>query len=110
VNICQQCGACCASFRVSFYWAEAPERGLPDAIVEKLNPHLACMAGTNQPAPHCRALEGAVGQNVTCSVYSQRPSPCREVEPGDAKCNQARATHGLPPLEQARNHGAALTA
>jgi Fe-S-cluster containining protein len=83
---------------VSFYWAEAPERGLPDALVEKLNAHLANMAGTNQPAPHCRALEGVVGKSVTCVAYGQRPSPCREVEVGDAKCTEARARHGLPPL------------
>ena len=101
MNICQQCGACCASFRVSFYWAEAPERGLPDVFVEKLNAHLANLAGTNQREPHCRALQGEIGKNVTCVAYSQRPSPCREVEPGDEKCNTARARHGLSPLERA---------
>lgn len=85
---------------MSFYWAEAPERGLPDALVEKLNTHLASMAGTNQSLPHCRALQGDVGKSVTCVAYAQRPSPCREVEPGDAKCNTARARHGLPPLER----------
>jgi Fe-S-cluster containining protein len=109
VNICQQCGACCASFRVSFYWAEAPERGLPDALVEKLSSHLANLAGTNQPVPHCHALEGIVGQSVGCRVYEQRPSPCREVEPGDEKCNRARAKHGLPAIEEALNRRAAET-
>jgi uncharacterized protein len=83
---------------VSFYWAEANERGLPDALVEKLSAHRANLAGTNQPAPRCRALEGVVGQRVACAVYEQRPSPCREVEPGDDKCNQARARYGLPPI------------
>lgn len=33
-----------------------------------------------------------------CSVYPQRPSPCREVQPGDEKCNKARDRHGLDPL------------
>jgi Fe-S-cluster containining protein len=94
---------------VSFYWAEAAESALPDRLVEKLSTHLANMAGTNQPAPHCRALEGVVGKSVTCGVYSQRPSPCREVEPGDAKCNEARARHGLPALEEALNRRAAKT-
>jgi Fe-S-cluster containining protein len=83
---------------VSFYWAEANARGLPDALVEKLNAHLANLAGTNQPAPYCRALEGVVGKRVSCTAYEQRPSPCREVEPGDDKCNQARARHGLPAI------------
>lgn len=97
-NICQQCGACCASFRVSFYWAEAAESGLPDEAVERLNQHLSCLAGTNQPQPRCHALVGEVGGTVACSRYAQRPSPCREVQPGDDKCNRARAIHGLPPV------------
>jgi Fe-S-cluster containining protein len=95
---CQRCGACCASFRVSFYWAEATGRGLPEAAVEQAAPHLACMAGTNQPRPHCHALEGKVGEWVSCRLYELRPSPCREVQPGDEKCRVARVRHGLPPL------------
>jgi uncharacterized protein len=98
-NICRQCGACCAFFRVSFYWAEARQRGLPDSSVERLNAHLVSMAGTNRPEPRCCALQGAIGREVTCLVYPARPSPCREVHPGDEKCNQARARQGLAPLE-----------
>ena len=100
VNVCQQCGACCAFFRVSFYWAEASQRGLPEALIEKVSDHLVSMAGTNQPQPRCHALQGELGSEVTCSVYSARPSPCREVQPGDEKCNRARARHGLPLLPQ----------
>ena len=33
---CCSCGACCATFRVSFYWAEAAIRGLPSDLVEQL--------------------------------------------------------------------------
>lgn len=97
-NPCVRCGACCASFRVSFYWAEAPVRGLSERWTEQVNPWHSCMAGTNQSAPRCNALHGVVGQAVTCSTYAQRPSPCREVEVGDEKCNKARARHGLTPL------------
>jgi uncharacterized protein len=98
MNVCQQCGACCAHFRVSFYWAEATQLELPDSCVEQLNAHLATMAGTNRPVPRCCALEGEIGGQVTCRVYAARPSPCREVQPGDEKCNQARARHGLKPI------------
>jgi Fe-S-cluster containining protein len=97
-NPCLQCGACCATFRVSFYWSDATVWGLPESLTERVNPWLSCMAGTNQPAPRCRALEGVVGKEVTCVVYSQRPSPCREVQPGDEKCSKARVAHGLAPL------------
>ena len=95
---CMQCGACCSAFRVSFYWAEGPQRGLPGSVVEKVNAHMVCMVGTNRQVPRCGALQGDVGRQVSCLVYSARPSPCREVQPGDAKCNTARAKHGLAPL------------
>ena len=36
MNICQQCGACCAFFRVSFYWAEALPPELPDSCTEQV--------------------------------------------------------------------------
>lgn len=95
---CLRCGACCATYRVSFYWAEADERGLSPRQTEKLNHFYSCMAGTNQPSPRCHALLGTVGERVACTVYEQRTSPCRELQAGDDKCNRARALHGLPPL------------
>ena len=101
-SVCQQCGACCAFFRVSFYWAEAPERGLADVHFEKVNAQLACMIGTNRSGPRCTALSGEVGRQVACQVYAARPSPCREVRPGEDRCNLARAAHDLPPIESNR--------
>jgi Fe-S-cluster containining protein len=97
-DVCQRCGACCAHFRVSFYWAEGVVRGLADTAVEQVTPLLACMAGTNQPEPRCHGLEGQVGEQVSCRLYEQRPSPCRELQPGEEKCNRARARHGLPAI------------
>jgi hypothetical protein len=90
-NPCQRCGACCAAFRVSFYWAEATEAGLPEPLTETVNPFYSCMAGTNQSSPRCHVLQGDIGKKVACVVYQQRPSPCREVQPGEEKCNIARA-------------------
>lgn len=97
-NPCLACGACCMSFRVSFYWAEAEARGLPAALTEQVTPFHACMAGTNSAQPRCAALEGVAGGAVACSVYEHRPDPCREVEPGDDKCTRARGKHGWTPL------------
>lgn len=93
---CRDCGACCASFRVSFYWAEADAYDLPKVLVEKVAPLYACMAGTDAALPRCRALQGEVGSGVRCTVYSHRPSPCRELQVGDAQCARARLRHGLP--------------
>jgi Fe-S-cluster containining protein len=92
---CTTCGACCATYRVSFYWAEAEP--LPAALTRPLGRWYACMAGTEQPQPRCAALAGEIGGPVACTVYDQRPSPCRELQPGDDKCRRARARHGLPP-------------
>jgi Fe-S-cluster containining protein len=97
-NPCLSCGACCMTYRVSFYWAEADQLGLPAALTERVSAHLACMAGTNSAAPRCAALGGGRAGPMACAVYAQRPSPCREVQPGDDKCQRARAHHGLPPL------------
>lgn len=93
---CQACGACCATFRVSFYWADADARGLPAELTEQINPRFGCMAGTNHRTPRCAALGGTIESEVSCRVYEQRPEPCREVQAGDGQCLKARARHGLP--------------
>lgn len=97
-NICLNCGACCAAYRVTFYWSEAMELGLGEAYAEKLNSWRFCMSGTRHEPIRCRALQGEIGREVVCLVYSQRPSPCRELQPGDDKCNRARAKYGLIPM------------
>ncbi|WP_434634751.1 YkgJ family cysteine cluster protein [Chromobacterium sp. CV08] len=99
-NPCQSCGACCASFRVSFYWAEADDGGglVPNTLTEKVNDWTRCMRGTWSGSPHCAALRGEVGAGVACDIYPRRPSPCREVEAGSPQCLRARAMHGLGAL------------
>lgn len=104
-SACLTCGACCASYRVSFYWGEAtgaPGGYVPSELTESFHPHLLCMQGTNQQQPRCVALEGEIGVRVGCSIYTNRPSPCREFIAGDeghnAYCDKARANHGLLPL------------
>ncbi len=104
---CMSCGACCGTFRVSFYWGEtdaAPAGQVPVRLTEQINHYLACMQGTNQSSPRCVALLGEIGDNVRCSIYEQRSSTCREFpyhgEQGQPSpdCQRARAKHGLPPL------------
>ena len=43
----------------------------------------------------CLALRGALGRDVSCTIYSDRPSPCRSVQAGDALCKRYRHEHGL---------------
>ena len=86
------------TYRVSFYWGEAPMLGLPDALTERVTPHIACMAGTNARRPRCAALGTGTAGPMACGVYERRPSPCHELQAGDDKCERARARHGLAPL------------
>lgn len=107
VSPCLACGACCAAYRVSFYWGEAddaPGGWVPVELTEQFMPHLRCMRGTYQKSPRCLQLQGDI-PGAVCAIYAQRPSPCRELEPYDAagkvseQCTKARVHHGLPPLQ-----------
>nr|WP_252492504.1 YkgJ family cysteine cluster protein [Escherichia coli] len=80
LNPCMTCGACCAFFRVSFYWAEADDAGgtIPARLTEQISPFHRCMSGTNQKNPRCIALAGTPGKNACCTIYKNRSSTCRE--------------------------------
>jgi uncharacterized protein len=104
---CMTCGICCSHFRVSFYHGEVddmPFGKVPADLTEKLNDTRACMKGTNQKIPRCIALTGEIGKNVSCSIYENRPTPCREFNIFDAvgnpnpDCQKLRASINLPEL------------
>ncbi len=106
-NPCITCGACCAYYRVSFYWGEINEEmpgGVPSSLCEKFTDCKVVMKGTNSPSPRCIALLGTIGKRVFCGIYHCRPSICREIEPSlkngkrEPKCDKARLAYGLPPL------------
>lgn len=95
---CQTCGACCAHYRVSFYWQEAQQRGLDESRLVQVTPWRVCFEGTDKQPPRCVHLAGEIGSCVGCTIYEQRPHPCRELEAGDDKCLKARAAHGMSAL------------
>jgi Fe-S-cluster containining protein len=106
-SVCQACGACCVTFRVSFNWGECDDamRGwVPVALTGRIDAKRRAMQGTLRKPVRCVALDGQPGQQVSCRIYTQRPSPCRQFvawdESGSAnpRCNKARAGIGLPPL------------
>ncbi len=103
-NPCVTCGLCCSNFRVSFYHGEVegmPMGFVPAHLVEKLNESRACMKGTSQKSPRCIALSGTLGEQVACTIYEQRPTPCREFEVWEddgevnVRCQSLRLAHGL---------------
>ncbi|MFZ9297470.1 MAG: YkgJ family cysteine cluster protein [Hylemonella sp.] len=98
---CTQCGACCASFRVDFavYEVEGMGGQVPEGLVVQINGSTCRMRGTDHVPIRCAALNGKVGEQVSCAIYEWRPSPCREFSEGDDACNKARARHGLCALQ-----------
>jgi uncharacterized protein len=111
---CQKCGACCASFRVAFHWREAEPQpnelidlSVPQKFTEDLDTEHRCMKGTNDKhQPKCVSLIGRVGESAHCSIYKNRPSPCRKFmasyENGyqNIRCDEARIKHGLKALSK----------
>lgn len=101
------CGACCAMYRVSFYWGEAddaPSGWVPVDTTEQLTPTMRCMRGTSSKTPRCEQLKGNI-PGALCGIYENRPSVCRELEPFDAdgkptdQCTRARRVYGLLPVQ-----------
>jgi Fe-S-cluster containining protein len=79
-DLCQSCGACCAAYRVSFYWAESDEAvvdSVPADMTCQVAPLLCAMKGTDRPHLRCIALQGDVGVGVWCAIYERRPSVAR---------------------------------
>lgn len=107
-HACLNCGACCAAFRVDFHRDDLSsplKNGVPEHMVVPLTPTLVRMLGTDDAPPRCIALAGEVGRDACCSIYRERPGPCRDFAPlaplgiGDDACDRARRRYGLPPLE-----------
>ena len=104
MNVCQTCGACCVSFRVDFHPAElsggafAWGMGVPPEMTVPVTPAIVRMAGTDAAEPRCVALAGTIGNNVSCTIYDGRSSPCREFDTEHAACHRARQRCGLAPL------------
>ncbi len=43
----------------------------------------------------CTALEGEIGENVSCRVYENRPRMCRQFEAGSDRCHAVRRAYGI---------------
>lgn len=107
INPCLSCGACCALFRASFYWAETSEYtpgGVPAEHTVKVNDFFVAMKGSEKNPPRCNCLIGEIGSRVYCEIYENRSSICRDFKPAwekeepSAGCDQARIAWGLSPL------------
>lgn len=106
IDVCQTCGACCASLQVSFHRSQLVSEGgpVPDALADEETAETCRMQGTDRSPPRCVALVGKVGEVVRCGIYEFRPDPCREFAADglfgirNESCARVRARFGLPAL------------
>jgi Fe-S-cluster containining protein len=102
---CQACGACCHNLDSNLasgvrYWVEI---AATDKILTRQDLMRKLVTHDRNRVPHlrmnhdgtCEALRGTIGKKVSCSIYHQRPSPCRRVMPGDETCLLSRAARGI---------------
>ncbi len=103
-SICNDCGACCKHFRVSFYQGELdtyPGGKVPAELTQRVTPFLVCMNGTENGNDGGKGRCVALQENNRCSIYDNRPSPCREyaayMDDGslNPKCVQLRQLYGI---------------
>ena len=107
LNPCSTCGACCAYFKVSFLSCEVDDHEggvIPVAFTEGINRTHSAMKGTRGFFKRCAALDGVIGQHVSCAIYQERPSTCRaflatwENACCNTTCDRARSSYGLQPF------------
>ena len=103
---CQACGACCANPEENraegFRDYVEVHKGAPLAKQPELLRRYAVrnargvwhlkLVGAEQ---RCAAVEGKLGERVTCAIYAERPHGCHTVEAGDRRCRQYRRERGL---------------
>ena len=94
-DICQSCGACCAT---SVNWPRFSTE--EDAALDLIPAELVNDRGSGMrcDGDRCVALEGKVGEATSCTIHAIRPDVCRTCMPGDAECTMARRKWGLPAL------------
>ena len=105
---CQACGACCCNpdeNRSERYvdYVEVTKRSAlakhPRLLARltvlnaKGERHMR-LKGAEQ---RCAALEGKLGDRVSCTIYDLRPAGCRAVIPGSKECKRDRRERGIDP-------------
>ena len=96
---CLTCGACCASpfLGEGYIQLNAEEekrlgrKGLPVLVIVPDPEDRIVMLGTkinSQGMRVCVGLTGKVGKQVSCTIYEDRPTLCRQFEAGSPECLQ----------------------
>lgn len=95
---CHACGACC---REAYGSVTISRR---DPVIAK-HPELVVDRGgfveVRRAGSRCAALAGPAAGPFHCTIYDDRPGPCRDFAPGGAHCLAARRRVGLAPARLA---------
>ncbi len=102
---CQTCGACCCNTernRSIANW-EYIEVKRTERLYRLHREQLKVLGFRNERGlwhmrlvgdeQRCAALDGKIGVRVACTIYATRPHGCKNVQPGDDECMQARHSH-----------------
>jgi Fe-S-cluster containining protein len=102
---CTRCGACCQNpddnVAEGYTFYLAIEDGAPLLRDAKLVSRLVMHDADGKPHlrlesnGRCLALRGKIGRQAVCTIYDVRPQGCRKLQPGDARCEQARRERGV---------------
>ncbi len=96
---CQTCGACCAALPCvgvrpneqvadEDYWDVVINNEIVvDRFVRRDSENFACVA-----------LDGTIGEDVSCRIYENRPKMCHLFEAGSDKCHALRRIYGFEPF------------
>lgn len=86
------CGACCSHARAWPRFSLETDQEIariPSVLIDE--PRGRMRVGGER----CSALLGEVGVATRCAVYRVRPIVCRDCQPGDDACREARAARGM---------------
>lgn len=103
---CQKCGACCTTYCVSFNSHELAKDhfNVPVEFTFRISSDTLAMKNKMPSSPRCVALDGHIGKHVSCNIYQNRPSPCRQFKASyedgthNPRCDECRSKRGLQPL------------
>jgi Fe-S-cluster containining protein len=97
---CVRCGACCANSDTNRAAdsADYVEVFRSDGLMRRrdlfslyaVRNELGQVHLRLKPDQTCIALQGELGQSVSCTIYASRPSVCRRVIAGSEECLNAR--------------------
>jgi hypothetical protein len=98
---CVKCGACCvfplivpvsATDHTSSeaYWDLTLDDSSASPVIDRV-------LRRNSDDGRCNQLRGAVGGDISCAIYEDRPQNCRNFEAGSDLCHEYRRMYGIEP-------------